>query len=42
MASDESWSLTEDGFTNVTWFSPGFENTEEGHRAYRESITVTD
>ena len=42
MASDESWALTEDGFTNVSWFSPGFENTEAGHQAYRESITVTD
>ena len=42
MASDESWILTEEGFKSVTWFSPGFENTEEGHQAYRESITVTD
>ena len=42
MASDESWALTDKGFENVTWFSPGFENTPEGHQAYRESITVTD
>ena len=42
MASDESWSLTDDGWKNVTWYSPGFENTEEGHRKYRESITMTD
>lgn len=42
MSSDESWALTEDGFRTVTWFSPGFENTEEGHRSYRESISVTD
>ncbi|MBR2853562.1 MAG: lamin tail domain-containing protein, partial [Clostridia bacterium] len=42
MASDESWALTDSGFKNVAWFSPGFENTEEGHRKYRESITVTD
>ena len=42
MASDESWALTADGFRSVTWFSPWFENSEEGHRAYRESITVTD
>ena len=42
MASDESWTLTEEGFESVSWFSPGFENTEEGHQAYRESITVTD
>ena len=42
MASDESWALTEEGFRSVTWFSPGFENTPEGHQAYRESITVAD
>ena len=42
MASDDSWSLTADGFKSVTWFSPWFENTEEGHRKYRESITVSD
>ncbi|MBR4575603.1 MAG: lamin tail domain-containing protein [Clostridia bacterium] len=42
MASDESWMLTPEGFQNVTWFSPGYENTPEGHQAYRESITVTD
>ena len=42
MASNESWSLTDQGFQAVSWFSPGFENTEEGHRKYRESITVTD
>ena len=42
MASDESWALTEDGFQSVSWFSPGFANSAEGHQAYRESITVTD
>ena len=42
VGSDESWALTDNGFRSVTWFSPGFENTEEGHRKYRESITVTD
>ena len=42
MASDESWSLTSDGFQTVAWFSPGYENTQEGHRAYRESVTVAD
>ena len=40
--SDESWALTDEGFRTVPWYSPGFENTEEGHRKYRESITVTD
>ena len=42
MASDESWAQTDSGFQSVTWYSPGFPNTEEGHRAYRESISVTD
>ena len=42
MASDESWALTDDGFQTVTWYSPGYENTEEGNRKYRESISVTD
>ena len=42
MASDESWSLTDEGFRNVTWFSPGFPNTPEGHQAYRESVTSAD
>ncbi len=42
MASDESWALTDAGFQSVTWYSPGFENTPEGHQAYRESISVAD
>ena len=42
MSSDESWALTEEGFRTVTWFSPGFENTEAGHLAYRESISISD
>ncbi|MCR5296793.1 MAG: lamin tail domain-containing protein, partial [Clostridiales bacterium] len=42
MASDESWSMTADGFKAVEWFSPGFENSPEGHQAYRESVTVAD
>ena len=42
MASDESWALTDDGFRSVTWYSPGYENSEEGHRQYRESISVSD
>ncbi len=41
MASDESWSLTPEGFRSVTYFSPGFPNTEEGHRQYQESIMVS-
>ncbi len=42
MGSDESWALTGDSFRTVTWYSPGYENTEEGNRRYRESITVSD
>ena len=42
IASDESWSLTENGFQSVTWFSPGYENTPEGHQAFRESISAED
>ena len=42
MASNESWALVDGEFRNVTWYSPGFENSEEGHRQYRESISVSD
>ena len=42
MATDESWALTEDGFKAVTYFSPGYENTPEGHQAYRESIMASN
>ena len=42
MGSDESYSLTEEGYQTVAWFSPGFENTEEGNRLYRESVSVAD
>jgi len=41
MGSDESWALIGDEYQVVTYFSPGYENTEAGHQAYRESITVT-
>ena len=42
MTSDESYALTVNGFEIVSWFSPGFENTEEGNRQYRESISMSD
>lgn len=42
MASDESWALTDSGFQTVSWFSPGYGNSEDGHRQFRESITVSD
>ncbi len=41
LGTDESWARTEDGFQAVTYFSPGFPNTPEGHQAYRESIMVS-
>ena len=42
MASDESWSLTEEGWKSVAWFSPWYPNTPEGNLQYRESISLTD
>jgi len=42
MSSDESWALTDEGFRSVSWYSPGYPNTPEGHQAYRESISATD
>ncbi|MBQ9251211.1 MAG: lamin tail domain-containing protein [Clostridia bacterium] len=41
LGSDESWALTAEGFQAVEYFSPGFENSPEGHQAYRESIMVS-
>ena len=42
MGSNESYALTEEGFRTVSWYSPGFENSEEGNRLYRESVSVAD
>ena len=42
MASDESWALVGDHYESTTWFSPGYENNENGHMAYRESVTAAD
>ena len=42
MASDESWALMGEEFQSTTAYSPGYENSEEGHRQYRESISVSD
>ena len=47
MASDESWSLIrmtdeEREYQAVTWCSPGYANSEEGSKAYRESVSVAD
>ena len=42
MTGDESYAKTENGFQSVTWYSPGYENTPEGHLAYRESVMVSD
>lgn len=42
IGSNESWALINGGYEKTTWFSPGFENTEAGHLAYRESVTAAD
>ena len=43
MSSDASWALMPSGgFEEVTYFSPGYENTEEGHLAYRTNTLVTE
>ena len=42
MGSNESWALVDDAFQSVDYFSPGYPNTPEGHRLYRESIMVSD
>ena len=41
LSSDESYALTDSGFQAVSWFSPGYENTPEGHQHYRESTMVS-
>ena len=41
LGSNDSWSLTDEGFKSVEWFSPGYPNTPEGHQQYRESIMVS-
>ena len=43
MSSDMSWALLEDGhFEEVSYFSPGYPNTEEGHLAYRTDTMVIE
>ena len=43
MGSDTSWALQEDGsFAEVTSYSPGYENTEDGFLAYRTATMITD
>ncbi|MCQ2458471.1 MAG: lamin tail domain-containing protein [Clostridia bacterium] len=42
LASNESWALIGDSFEAVQYFSPEFENSEEGHQAYRESMMTAD
>ena len=41
LTEDRSWQRMEDGtYIESAQFSPGYENTEEGHGAFRESQTV--
>lgn len=47
MASNESYALVgeKDGrreYQVVTWISPGYPNSEEGHAAYREGVSAED
>ncbi|MBR6954053.1 MAG: lamin tail domain-containing protein [Clostridia bacterium] len=43
LGSDTSWSLLPDGqWAEVPYFSPGYENTQTGHAAYRTDTMVTD
>ncbi len=43
VASDSSWALMEDGdYQETVWFSPGFENSENGHQTYRTATMVND
>ena len=47
MASNESYALVgvhdnKREYEVVTWISPGYPNTQEGHLAYRESVSAAD
>lgn len=42
MATNESWALVNGKFQAVTYYSPGYENTPEGHQKYRESLMTTE
>lgn len=42
MGTNESWSLVNGEFQSVTYFSPGYENTEAGHETYRRSLMSRD
>ncbi len=43
MGSDTSWALQADGsFAEVTSYSPGYPNTEEGYRAYRTATMANE
>ena len=42
LSSDTGYALLEDGeFAEVPYFSPGYENTEAGHQAYRNATMAT-
>ncbi|MBQ6173609.1 MAG: lamin tail domain-containing protein [Clostridia bacterium] len=43
VGTDRSWALLPDGrWAEVAYFSPGYENTEEGHERYRLESMVMD
>ncbi|MBQ9324501.1 MAG: lamin tail domain-containing protein [Clostridia bacterium] len=42
LSSDRSWALMDDGsYQETDDFSPGYENTAEGHQAYRNATLAT-
>ncbi len=42
LGTDTSWSLTAEGWAEVPYYSPGYENTAAGNAAYRTDTMVTD
>ena len=43
MGSDTSWALQEDGsYAEVSAYSPGYVNSEEGFQSYRTATMITD
>ena len=42
LGSDTSWALTDSGYEEVSWYSPGYPNTLEGQEAYRNASMALD
>ena len=41
VTANTSWALMDGGFRETEWFSPGYENSEAGYRAYVNDTMVT-